>query len=249
MPLPPSTQRAIADLVAALAHDDVIDAVRRTRLTTTKDGFTRGERIDGLVRLPALPAIPATAIDPPEGVDADDLEAYLADLQTLLDTLGTTYLPINNPPFTGTLTGPDIALTGTLSAVAGSFTGNVNAGNSASDELRVYNLIGQGTAPSLAAGAAMGTSPGAQTITGHDVSGTIIQNAGTSTTTGVLWTLTFANAKASATYRVYLQSLGTNGADVRLYVTNRTTGGFDIGCRVAPTASTQMAVAWLVFGP
>lgn len=156
-------------------------------------------------------------------------QATLTDHETRLDTLES------NPVFTGTMTGVSINL-----------TGNSSLGNSASDTVTMYRIETAGNAPAFAAGAAMGSSPGAQTITGNDTSATIIQNAGTSTTTGVMWTVTFANARPASTYRVLLQSLGTNAAGADLYVTNRTVNGFDIGCRVAPTASTQVAVAMLV---
>lgn len=136
--------------------------------------------------------------------------------------------------------------TGSITAVSGTFTGNVAAGDSASDTLTVYRLATAGNAPAFTVGAAMGSGPGAQTITGNDTSCTIIQDAGTSTTTGVMWTVVFATARAASTYRASVHSAGSNAADCRLYTTNKTVNGFDIACRVAPTASTQVACNFTV---
>lgn len=218
-----------------------VDLLRRVERMTDTDGL-RAEAIRGLVPAHALPAIDPTQTAAPEGSGFDTLADYLA-------SLGLAFLPIANPAFTGTLSGPDVTLTGTLTVVTEVVTGHLNAGNSASDELRVYNLIGQGAAPSFANGGALGTSPGAQTVVGHDISGVILQNTGTGPTNGTLWTVTFASAKANSNYRVHLNARGASGAALQLYSTSQTTGGFVIGCGAAPAASTQIAVAWAVFGP
>lgn len=158
-----------------------------------------------------------------DGVSAAQYAAILARLDELE----------SSPDFTGSI----------------SVAGNSALGNSASDTVTIYRLAVAGNAPSFGAGAAMGSSPGAQTITGSDISATIIQDAGASgVTTGVLWSVAFAVARPNTTYRVFGFSLGTNAADCRLYATNRTVDGFDIGCRVAPTAATQMAVCYWIVG-
>lgn len=99
--------------------------------------------------------------------------------------------------------------------------------------------------PTATVGAAMGTSPGAMTVSGTDRSGTIIQNPGTSTAAGVLWTVTFATPKANATYRPQVTNLSSTAADAVTYITTRTTTGFNIAARNAPGAS-QMAVVWFI---
>lgn len=99
--------------------------------------------------------------------------------------------------------------------------------------------------PSATAGPAMGTSPGAMSVSGTDRSGTIIQNPGTSTTSGVLWTVTFATPKAISNYRPQLTNLSSTSADAVIYATARTTTGFNIACRNAPGA-TQMAICWFI---
>lgn len=155
--------------------------------------------------------------------------AQYADHETRLDTLET------NPIVSGTVTAASLNV-----------SANAQLGDSASDTTTVFRLATGGATPTLTNGAALGSSPGAQTKTGNDTSGTIIQNVGTSPVAGILWTVAFAAARPASTYNVTLSELGTNAADARLYVTNRTVNGFDIGCRVAPTASVQIAVGWLV---
>jgi hypothetical protein len=109
--------------------------------------------------------------------------------------------------------------------------------------LTVSRIAGDGDTASVAVGAAMGTSPGAITASGTDLLGTVIQNAGTSTANGILWTVTYATPR-TGTPRPFLQAVSSGAADANLYVTNRTGTGFNIACRNAPAASSQIAAEW-----
>lgn len=94
-------------------------------------------------------------------------------------------------------------------------------------------------------GAAMGSSPGSITQVGNEYCGRITQNAGASgTTTGILWTIAFANARPSGNYNIFLNPQNSDSAAVRAYAINDSASQFTIRCQTAPGAGQQMRFGW-----
>ena len=93
----------------------------------------------------------------------------------------------------------------------------------------------------------MGTSPGAITQAGAEYTGRIIADTGGSgTTTGILFTITFANARASSNYNIFLNAQNANSAAVNAYAINDSNTQFTIRCQVAPGFGEEMRFGWLI---
>jgi len=129
-------------------------------------------------------------------------------------------------------------------AHSGDMTQWQNASNNA--ELAVdknRHIGGRGTAPTLAAGAALGTSPPAITTgtASSDQQGQYGFGSGTAPAAGVVMTVTFNRAYSNAP-RVVLTP--TTGATVGLglYISAVSTTGFTISCQTAPAASQANTV-------
>ena len=99
---------------------------------------------------------------------------------------------------------------------------------------------GQSVAPTIAAGAALGTAPTvAVRAGGTDAAGMVELTAGTSPTTGVAATVTFRSPYFTAPKCVVLGNARTGSAARQAYVSSTTTTTFVISFDVAPTASTR----------
>lgn len=104
-------------------------------------------------------------------------------------------------------------------------------------------------APSIAAGAAAGTSP-TVAVAGYDERGLATVTAGsTGVTTGVLATITFATPYTVAPDAVVLTDGGGTGVlgTIEIYATVTTTA-LTLHARVAPTGSDVYKVNYLVVG-
>ena len=106
--------------------------------------------------------------------------------------------------FGGAISTIAVGTTGQLLQAAGGSvvpTYTSTPGSAASlTSITTTHQIGGGTAPTIAAGAGAGTSPTIG-ITGHDTSFTITLTTGTTPSTGVIATVTFGTAYASAPYK------------------------------------------------
>jgi hypothetical protein len=125
-----------------------------------------------------------------------------------------TYLPINNPTFTGVLTGP--------------------------------HYKSNGLAPGIVAGAAAGTGP-TVSIGGTDTAGILEVIVGTSPTTGVLCTLTFAVA-FSGNYAIFLNPASTQAATIfaNTLANPVSTTEWQINVNIAPTAGSTLSFYYYV---
>lgn len=101
------------------------------------------------------------------------------------------------------------------------------------------NIRGAGAAPTLTAGAALGTTPALGTATGNNVSCSVAPTTGTSPVAGVLFTGTFAKAYDVAP-RASITAGNAASAALGLYVST-TQNGFTVGCTNAPAASTALS--------
>ena len=100
---------------------------------------------------------------------------------------------------------------------------------------------------SAAAGAAMGSSPGAITQAGAEYTGRVLGDAGSSgTTTGILFTITFATPRPNSNYNIFLNPQNSDSAAVRAYGVNDSTTQFTIRCQTAPGTGQQMRFGWLI---
>lgn len=125
------------------------------------------------------------------------------------------------------------------------FSGNSNS-NFATDSGMVAHsrldgeklVVPNGTAPTIAAGGGLGTSPPTSTLTGTDTRGTVSLGTGTGPFAGFLCTVTFNKAFAAAPI-VVLTPTGSSSASAILepYVTSVGTTSFVIACAQGPTAS------------
>lgn len=104
---------------------------------------------------------------------------------------------------------------------------------------------GTTTKPTIAAGAAIGTSPTGVLVTGTDEHGTVAFTTGTSPTTGIVATLTFAQPYA-ATPHVLITAGDADSAAVKLYAVATTTV-LTITAVVAPAAGAHK-IAYSVVG-
>lgn len=107
-------------------------------------------------------------------------------------------------------------------------------------------IVTAGTAPTMAAGAAAGTSPSCTTTSGHNVSGVLTCTTGTATTaTATLATITFNGTLATAPQgcQLFPRNAATALAATMVYTTAPTTTTWTIGVGgTALTAST--AYSW-----
>ncbi|MEN9631957.1 MAG: hypothetical protein RL077_361 [Verrucomicrobiota bacterium] len=101
-------------------------------------------------------------------------------------------------------------------------------------------LAGNGVAPVLAAGAALGTTPNVGSTTGNNVSFSVTTTSGTATSTGVFFTGTFSTAYPLAPRAIITPSTA-NVAGLNLFVTT-STSGFTVSCGTAPAASTAYGI-------
>lgn len=104
-----------------------------------------------------------------------------------------------------------------------------------------------GTAPSAAVGAAAGTGASITTVVGSDTAGVVTVATGTSPTTGILATITFAEAMGTTEYAVVLTTNGASSNAMTLCAANKASASFEIRTGVAPSASNTAIVAWHVF--
>lgn len=95
-----------------------------------------------------------------------------------------------------------------------------------------------GTAPTIAAGAAIGTSPPTPTVDSHsrDQGGQVQLGTGTSPTTGALCTVTFSTAYQLTPFVTVTPNNAATAA-LGLYVSSINTSGFVVSCQTAPTGS------------
>ena len=106
------------------------------------------------------------------------------------------------------------------------------------------HVIIAGTAPTMAAGSAAGTSPSCATVAGHNMAGVITCNTGTATTTGTLATITFNGTIATAPQGCTLmpRSAISAAAATSVYTTAPSTTTWTIGAASALNASS--AYSW-----
>jgi hypothetical protein len=105
-------------------------------------------------------------------------------------------------------------------------------------------VIASGSAPTMAPGAAAGTSPTCTTITGANMAGVITCTTGTSTATGTLATITFNGTLGTAPQgcTVMPRTALTAPTATSIYTTAPSTTTWTIGVAAALTAST--AYSW-----
>lgn len=93
----------------------------------------------------------------------------------------------------------------------------------------------------------MGSSPGAITQAGAEYTGRVLGDAGSSgTTTGILFTITFATPRPNSNYNIFLNPQNSDSAAVRAYGVNDSTTQFTIRCQTAPGTGQQMRFGWLI---
>lgn len=107
-------------------------------------------------------------------------------------------------------------------------------------------LAGNGVAPVLTAGAALGTAPTVGTTTGNNVSFSVTTTSGTAPTTGVFFTGVFSTAYPIAP-RAMITPSSSNVMALNLFVTT-TTSGFTVTCGTAPAASTAYLIQMAFLG-
>lgn len=101
-------------------------------------------------------------------------------------------------------------------------------------------------APTLAMGAAAGTSPPVPTVSGNDVRGTILAGSGTSPTTGNFITVTYANALPYAAVPV-ISPFGGITAGQQPFIASAGPTGFTVGFLVAPGASQPLGTYGIMY--
>lgn len=105
----------------------------------------------------------------------------------------------------------------------------------------------QATAPTIAAGAALGVTPTVAVATGStDTAGTVQLTAGTVPTTGIAATITFNKTYPAAPKAVLISATRTGAAALYALVSNVAAATFDISFDVAPSASTRYDFTYLV---
>lgn len=135
-------------------------------------------------------------------------------------------------------------ITGTLTADVETLTGKLTH----SGVLATLKST-QVTAPTVAAGAALGSSPTVSIAAGStDVCGLINLTAGTSPTTGTICTVTFNGTYGGAPKMIILGYAGVASAVPRPYITAAgiTTTTFVVTAAVAPTASAVCSLWYFV---
>jgi hypothetical protein len=125
--------------------------------------------------------------------------------------------------------------------------GVVEVGNNSGGTLGALELgqiIGGTPAPTMAAGAAAGTSPSCTSITGTNLAGVISCTTGTSTTTGILATITFNGTQVVAPQGCHVtpRNAATAPTATSVYTTAPSTTTWTISVATALTAST--AYSW-----
>ena len=61
-----------------------------------------------------------------------------------------------------------------------------------------------------------------------------------------MFTITFANARASSNYNIFLNAQNSASAAVNAYAINDSTTQFTIRCQVAPGFGQEMRFGWLI---
>lgn len=144
-------------------------------------------------------------------------------------------------------------LTGTLTLVAGTnITITPSGSNLTIDASGTFSGTAAhfGAAGSLVsgtAGAAAGTG-NVSSVTGKDAAGSISVMTGTPTTTGTLFTVTFAVAYSSAPLVVISPTDAAAALASGIYIT-ATTGGFALNCATALSTSTAHGWNYFVIAP
>ncbi len=146
--------------------------------------------------------------------------------------------------------------TGNLGAISGiaTMSGTIAPYTGTPVGSMIYNRGGQqfrvqaGSAGTIAAEAANGTTPATPTVAGNDSRGTVNFGSGTTPTAGSQVTVTFASATVyPGAPRIFLTPLNAATATRRPYVAAVTATGFTVGFADAPAASQAAgtySVAW-----
>lgn len=162
-------------------------------------------------------------------------------LSTNLATLSTTQTIAGTKTFT--------AATITTATINGGTINNTSVGattpsTGAFTVLKETQFLPTGTTPTMAAGAAAGTTPTCTTVAGTNVAGVITCTTGTATTTGILSTITFNGTLATAPQGCQLtpRTALTAPAATSVFTTAPTTTTWTVSVATALTAST--AYSW-----
>lgn len=123
-------------------------------------------------------------------------------------------------------------------------TAPISYGATFAGRKRIGGNAGYGSTPSIAAGAAAGTSPSVSVV-GDDVSGTIFVTVGTAPTVGTLATLTFSGL--ISTPNVVITPGDAASAVGGLYVVPAT-GSFALKCTGMPDPADTYAIYYRVLG-
>lgn len=153
---------------------------------------------------------------------------------------------LGNTSIQGTLTVNDNAtVTGNLSIGGELSAASVTADSiNFTGDLEISRHINTGgPSPGVTRGGAVGAG-GTVSISGTDVSGTVTINTGGGPSTGVLATVTFANAY-TGTPRVVISPTSSAAASLDYYVTRSTTG-FTVRTVSAPSASSTYVFDFFV---
>ena len=165
--------------------------------------------------------------------------------------------PMILAPATGNLAGDaldvyiDSAQTGKIASISSIGVGFFANGLTVNGPASVANLsapliIPTGGGPTMAPGAAAGTSPTCTTVAGHNQSFVVSCTTGTATTTGTLATVTFSSALSAAPAGCQLTPRNAISAPAMtsVYTTAPSTTTFTLAVSTALTAST--AYSWSV---
>lgn len=136
-------------------------------------------------------------------------------------------------------------------SVAGSTSfGNLSAGTLSVTSLQLSGDLGlnrhivtSGNAANKSAGPALG-SGGTASVSGNDTAGTVNINTGTSPSSGIFITVTFAHG-FSGTPHVIITPVGSSSGSLDYYV-NRTSSSFSIGDSSTPPAGRSFAFDYFV---
>ncbi len=158
-----------------------------------------------------------------KGLVVQGYTSQTADLIQAQSSLGAVLFSID---YSGNLTAKSATFTGTLT-----MNGHIITGNSS------------GTT-TIVAGANAGTGA-TVAITGNDTSGTITVTTGTGPASGVLATVTFAGAYASAPNVIIAPKTNGNGATLQYYTIPGTTT-FTLNSNNAPAASTTYTYSYWI---
>jgi hypothetical protein len=227
------------DLLRTMLPPELLRLLQRVQLATTADGRPRVDRAFGVLAAEAMPIYEADQVTAPEGSGYDSVADALSGASG-------TYAPIDTPTFVGTVTAPALVVetaltTAALTTAALTATGDSALGNGAADVATVWgHLRHRGAAPSIAAGAALGTggSVGA-TISGTDQAMSLTLTAGsTGLGTGTAATITYAAARTSNARSLSPINAAARANAVQAGLSGSAGATATIVFGVAPTAGT-----------